>query len=124
MRRLPTVVVVAIAATVLAVGCGDGDDEPPTAAETITAGKETYQEICAACHGSNLRGTAAGPPFLHEVYEPGHHPDAAFYRAVQQGVQPHHWDFGPMPPVLTLDEEEIAQVIAYVRSEQRKAGIG
>lgn len=122
MRRPLTVAVVALLA-VVPPACGGDDDEPATEAEILAAGEETYQEICASCHGSNLRGTAAGPPFLHEVYEPGHHPDAAFYRAVQEGVQPHHWDFGPMPPVLTLDEEEIAQVIAYVRSEQRKAGI-
>ena len=60
---------------------------------------------------------------MHEVYEPSHHPDESFRNAVQQGVQPHHWEFGPMPPVPGVQGEDIDAVIAYVRSLQREAGI-
>jgi hypothetical protein len=71
-----------------------------------------------------LRGTeGAGPPFLNKIYGPDHHPDAAFYNAVENGVQPHHWNFGAMPPQTTVTEDELEAIIAYVRSRQRASGI-
>lgn len=43
-----------------------------------------------ACHGENGRGTRVGPPLVHKIYEPSHHGDGAFGRAVRQGVVAHH----------------------------------
>ena len=60
---------------------------------------------------------------MHRLYEPGHHPDFAFRNAVKNGVIAHHWDFGDMPPVTGLSEDEVTQIIAYVRDLQRKGGI-
>jgi mono/diheme cytochrome c family protein len=81
------------------------------------------EATCATCHGVDLRGTTMGPPLLHQTYAPDHHPDSAFRQAVRSGVQPHHWDFGPMPKLAHLDDNEIDAIIAYVRSEQQRAGI-
>ncbi len=78
---------------------------------------------CSACHGPQGQGTDQGPPLVHVVYEPSHHPDDAFRQAIAQGAAPHHWDFGPMPPVPDLDDDEVDAVIAYVRDLQREAGI-
>lgn len=86
-------------------------------------GKQLFQDNCAKCHGEDLNGTSAGPPFLNDIYEPGHHPDESFYAAVANGAQAHHWEFGDMPPVPGLSEQEVAAIIDYVRSEQRNAGI-
>lgn len=119
-RSLAFVLVVAFAA------CG-GSEEPGGAAaadpELIAEGRTAYEGTCAACHGIDLKGTDNGPPFLDPVYAPGHHPDAAFYTAVEFGVEPHHWEFGAMPAQQHISEEEVAAIVAYVRSEQMKAGI-
>lgn len=104
--------------------CGGGDD---ASGEDLAArGERLFQGegTCATCHGSDLQGTTMGPPLLHELYEPGHHPDASFRAAIRNGVQPHHWDFGPMPQLTHLDDGDIEAIIAYVRQEQRAAGIG
>ena len=61
----------------------DGDE---LAAGDPRAGAALYAESCAACHGADLRGSTAGPPLLHEVYEPSHHADVAFQLAVMLAV--------------------------------------
>lgn len=110
------------AATALAfllAACGGGAGTTDLAQE----GEAVFEANCAVCHGQGGTGTAQGPPLVHQVYEPSHHPDDALRNAVAQGVQPHHWEFGPMPPVPAVDGEDVDAVIAYVRSLQRAAGI-
>lgn len=97
-------------------------DPGPVPAE-LAAGHEVYRAACIACHGEHAAGTTSGPPLVHIYYEPNHHADEAFRRAIRFGVQPHHWDFGPMPPVRGLGLAEEAAVIAYVRWLQRQGGI-
>ena len=92
----------------------------------VAAGAELYQATCASCHGTDLGGTGIGPPFLDVIYAPNHHGDEAFQQAVAYGVVPHHWNFGPMPPVgaqAGLTREDVALIVAFVRSEQEAAGI-
>ncbi|ART79176.1 c-type cytochrome [Oceanisphaera avium] len=86
-------------------------------------GQLAYDEHCASCHGSDLTGTRQGPPFLHVVYEPSHHGDEAFYRAIANGVQAHHWRFGDMPAVPKVSREQAKEIIAYIRQRQREVGI-
>ncbi|MBK7135941.1 MAG: cytochrome c [Rhodocyclales bacterium] len=88
-----------------------------------SAGKALYEKNCASCHGPELQGTDKGPPFLHRVYEPSHHGDAAFQMAARNGVRAHHWKFGDMPPVPGIRPDDVAHITAYVRMQQRKAGI-
>ena len=87
------------------------------------AGARLFAENCAACHGENATGTDTGPPLLHKVYEPGHHPDMLFQRAVTHGVMSHHWQFGNMPPVPGLAQKDVAKIITFVREFQRANGI-
>lgn len=105
------------------VACGgdDGNGDGPT--DPIAKGSELFQANCSLCHGTDLRGTQTGPPFLDPIYAPNHHPDEAFFAAVENGVQPHHWDFGPMPPQPAVSEEDVEAIVAYIRSEQEAAGI-
>lgn len=87
------------------------------------AGKPLYENNCASCHGADLKGTSSGPPFLHRIYEPSHHGDAAFQLAVRNGVRAHHWNFGDMKPVAGLTPDDVAHITAYIRAQQRRIGI-
>jgi mono/diheme cytochrome c family protein len=87
-------------------------------------GQHIFESACAACHGSNAVGVeGAGPPLIHVIYEPSHHADESFQRAVAMGVRSHHWRFGDMPPVGGLTRGDVAMVIAYIREIQRANGI-
>lgn len=119
---------VAAVVLIVAIAVSEGNRSPADARVTrdpaaIEAGGELYAANCATCHGSELQGTATGPPFLHTIYAPNHHADEAFQRAVAGGVQPHHWAFGPMEPVPGLTRPEVALIVEFVRSQQEAAGI-
>jgi mono/diheme cytochrome c family protein len=86
-------------------------------------GKKLFEANCAKCHGADLRGTKEGPPLAHRIYEPSHHADIAFQIAAKYGTRQHHWNFGDMAPVKEVTPDDVAHIIAYVRFEQRKAGI-
>ena len=111
---------------VLAISaCGsDGSDTTGSVVTTpdLAAGQTLYMTHCASCHGSDLRGTNQGPSHLSEVYEPGHHSDAAFLLAVRVGTPEHHWRFGAMKPIEGLSEDDVAAITAFVREQQRIHG--
>ena len=87
-------------------------------------GKNLFDENCGVCHGENAAGQAeVAPPLIHKIYEPSHHGDESFQRAVAMGVRAHHWRFGNMPPVEGLDRSDVAKIVAYVRELQRANGI-
>jgi hypothetical protein len=48
----------------------------------------------------------------------------AFLLAAKRGVVAHHWRFGPMPAVPAVNDEQVAQITAFIRWVQRQAGIG
>ena len=124
----PTLLFTGILVCALTFGAAAcGSDGEPTAAEAsddpiVALGAEVYQQSCASCHGPDLRGTDKGPSHLSLVYEPNHHPDDAFRSAIANGTPQHHWNFGDMPPVEGLSDEEVEAVIGFVRSEQNRLG--
>ena len=87
------------------------------------AGKIAFEANCAACHGELGGGTEFGPPFINDIYNPGHHADQAFLIAPRQGVRAHHWPFGDMPPVEGVTDEELLAIVRYVRELQDANGI-
>lgn len=87
------------------------------------AGKPVYERSCAACHGGAGQGSRQGPPLVHKTYNPGHHADEAFRRAIRNGVKQHHWYFGNMPQRSEVTDEEIPKIVRYVRELQEAAGI-
>ena len=87
------------------------------------AGQRSFAKNCAQCHGPIGNGTKTGPPLIHIIYEPGHHGDAAFYRAVATGTRQHHWKFGDMPPQPHVKRVEVQAIIKFVREVQRNNGI-
>jgi len=102
--------------------CGDSTEKATLDATDAGQGGELYAANCASCHGSDLRGTDRGPSQLSIVYEPNHHGDDSFRSAIAQGVRAHHWNFGDMPAVGGLDDDEVDSIIAFIRSEQEREG--
>ena len=87
-------------------------------------GKNIFELKCQSCHGINAAGRhEMGPPLVHKIYEPSHHSDQSFYRAVALGVKSHHWRFGNMAAVKGLTKGDIKAIISYVRELQRENGI-
>ena len=89
----------------------------------LREGEQKFNANCSLCHGIGGVGTTQGPPFLHKVYEPNHHGDAAFQRAAVNGVKAHHWQFGDMPKIEAVKPEDVDQIVKYVRWLQKQAGI-
>lgn len=81
------------------------------------AGQAAYDRHCASCHGRYASGTSKGPSLL--PYEEGHHGDNTFFAAVREGVKQHHWSFGDMPPLTSVKDVEISQIIRFVRELQQ-----
>lgn len=109
-------------------------DEPVASRASITVprllsssaqvGKVMFEAKCSGCHGINAIGREnVAPPLIHKIYEPSHHSDESFQRAVAVGVRQHHWPFGDMLPVEGLTRGDVAMIIAFVRELQRANGI-
>ncbi|MBT3437139.1 MAG: cytochrome c [Oceanospirillaceae bacterium] len=75
-------------------------------------GQVVFNTNCAQCHGVDAAGGIGGPPLIHNIYDPGHHANEAFIRAVRNGVRQHHWQFGDM-----------AFLLKFVREVQQQNGI-
>ncbi len=112
---------------------GDGSGDGSTARQNFfpaadyvadaAKGDRLFRINCAHCHGPRATGSRQGPPLVNAIYRPAHHADLSFYWAVKDGARQHHWQFGDMPPISGVSAEEVADIIAYVRQEQRKKGI-
>lgn len=122
----------AVLGSLLAVSACNKSDAPPpgvtqgkpvTGEEQVAAGEALFDQHCARCHGAGAAGSDSGPPLVHKIYEPGHHPNEAFYRAAAAGVRAHHWQFGNMPKLSGVSTTDMTAIIAYVRKLQRDAGI-
>ncbi|MCY4557541.1 MAG: cytochrome c [Chloroflexi bacterium] len=95
----------------------------PDLSANARTGEQVFNANCALCHGPNASGTGLGPPLVHKIYEPGHHQDFSIQSAVRNGVPAHHWQFGNMLPVPTVADEDIPNIICYIRELQRANGI-
>ncbi|MDF0666691.1 MAG: c-type cytochrome [Nitrospira sp.] len=121
-----SLVVLIVAAT---AACNQNGGEPKgtravaSAPAELREGEQKFNANCSTCHGMGGVGTTQGPPFLHKVYEPNHHGDAAFQRAAANGVKAHHWQFGDMPRINAVTPEDVDHITKYVRWLQKEAGI-
>ena len=86
-------------------------------------GEALFKANCQACHGTNAAGTKLGPPLIHDIYNPGHHSDEAFYLAAATGVRQHHWPYGDMPAQPQVEREDVTLIIRFVRELQEANGI-
>lgn len=95
----------------------------PSLSVLAQSGKTAFDANCAECHGKNAAGSKKGPPLVHDIYNPGHHNDQAFFRAAKRGVQQHHWPFGNMPARKGVTDQQLAAIVQYVRELQQANGI-
>lgn len=111
------------------LGCADKKPEalrtfdPGPVPADLAAGEAAFNRGCVSCHGNRAMGTELGPPLVHIIYEPNHHSDEAFRRAVALGAVAHHWSFGSMPAQPGVSPGEVEAIIRYIRWLQSKAGI-
>ena len=120
---LIAVVTLAIVLSACATDSANTSRSPKTMKTVLTAGGATlYEQHCGSCHGVDLKGTDRGPSQLSVVYAPDHHPDESYRSAIANGVRAHHWSFGDMPPVKGLSADQVDEIIAYIRAQQRKHG--
>lgn len=121
-------------ALLLVAGCSAGesstmDSEYAEVLATVTIpaehrdGEAFFNANCATCHGQLALGTDRGPALVHIIYEPSHHADLAFVMAVERGVRAHHWRFGDMPPIPSVNREQTGAIVGYIRFLQRQVGI-
>ena len=97
---------------------------PDSLSQHAQIGKLGFEAKCASCHGVNAAGKdGLAPPLIHKIYEPSHHANESFQRAVALGVQAHHWRFGNMPAIEGLTTGDVTMIIAYIRELQRANGI-
>ena len=97
---------------------------PETLSPDAQIGQRAFNAVCAACHGDNAAGrNGFAPPLVFRTYEPSHHADEAFQRAVQNGVRAHHWNFGNMAAIEGLTRADVQYITRYVRELQRANGI-
>lgn len=97
---------------------------PGTLSANAEIGKSIYDTKCAECHApSGVGQVDMAPPLIHIIYEPSHHGDESFQRAVANGVRAHHWTFGNMPAVDGLTRGDVTMIVAYIRELQRANGI-
>ena len=92
---------------------------PETLSQNAQIGKLGFEAKCLVCHGVNAAGQdGVAPPLVHIIYEPSHHGDESFQRAVAMGVRGHHWPFGDMPPVGGVTRADVTMITAYIRELQ------
>ena len=139
LRLIFIMTAISVAVAMATVGCSSaetptydtpsdsGSGQPAVVVPALSAmagdGQQVFNTTCVLCHGVNAAGTNQGPPLVHKIYEPGHHGDFSFRAAVSSGVPAHHWNFGNMPPVPGVSDEEVEQIICYVRELQRANGV-
>jgi cytochrome c oxidase cbb3-type subunit III len=121
-------VVLAVAGAALAgllgatAGAG-ADDKNPFAGDEKAAklGEYQFRINCAFCHGLNARGGGRGPDLTKAQKRHGNS-DSDLFRTVSQGVPGTAMPAGVNGGIgVGMTEEEIWQVITYIRSVQVKA---
>ncbi len=112
------------AAALVLAACSASESSPRSLDPAqLAAGEAAFAASCSECHGTGAQGTDQGPPFVDDIYRPGHHADGSFFVAVVRGVPQHHWRFGAMEPIDGVTEEDVTNIVAFVRQLQREAGI-
>jgi putative heme-binding domain-containing protein len=111
-------------AGLLAVTAGAGaDDKNPFAGDAKAAklGEYQFRINCAFCHGLSARGGGRGPDLTKAQKRHGNS-DADLFRTISQGVPGTAMPAGVNGGIgVGMTEEEIWQVITYIRSIQVKA---
>jgi cytochrome c oxidase cbb3-type subunit III len=87
---------------------GQSTDETKSSRANTVAGKRLFERHCALCHG--LDGNGGRGPALNRVHLAHAPDDAALKAVIEEGIPPN------MPEGWFLDEEDVANLAAFVRS--------
>jgi mono/diheme cytochrome c family protein len=109
LRQLPRV-------TVARPPAADAPEE-----RALRVGEQRYEQHCAQCHGKQGEGVAVYPPLAGNRAVLMTSPANALQTVLQGGFGPstatHPRPFGMPPFVLELSEQDIADVLTYVRTQ-------
>jgi len=123
MFRRSRVGIVALIATILAGTAYTADDRNPLAgdAKAAKAGEYEFRINCALCHGLGAKGGGRGPD-LTRAQKKHAHSDAEMFQIISNGIA------GTAMPAngtngqgVGMTDEEIWQIVAYIRSQEAKA---
>jgi len=82
-------------------------------------GQTTFHKVCAQCHGADAMGGKGAPTFLQDKFDPKNFPNGRMVRVILNGS-----DSGAMPSQKRkVSDEEIEEIIKYIRHSQREAGV-
>jgi cytochrome c oxidase cbb3-type subunit III len=125
-RRQPVVAALSLCLAMItapAVARAAADDRNPLADEpkAVKAGEYEFRINCALCHGLGARGGGRGPD-LTRAQKKHAHSDAEIFQVISNGIA------GTAMPAngtngqgVGMTDEEIWQIIAYIRSQEVKA---
>ena len=122
-RRLCTAMLVASFLGAVASAAGAADDRNPLANDpkAVKAGEYQFRINCALCHGLGARGGGHGPD-LTRAQKKHTHSDADMFQVISNGIA------GTAMPAngtngqgVGMTDEEIWQIIAYIRSQEVQA---
>jgi len=117
---------VALAGLLAATAGAGADDKNPFAGDAKAAklGEYQFRINCAFCHGLSARGGGRGPDLTKAQKRHGNS-DADLFRTISQGVPGTAMPAGVNGGIgVAMTDEEIWQVITYIRSIQVKAPTG
>ena len=102
---------------VLLTGCSI---EPQNAVSNeYQLGQASYHRVCAQCHGADATGGKRAPTFLQAKFDPNNFSNSRIAKTILNGS-----DSGAMPSQKgRVNDEEIKEIIKYIRHTQKKAGI-
>jgi cytochrome c oxidase cbb3-type subunit III len=112
-----------VALVLLGIGVRAADDRNPLAgdAKAAKAGEFQFRINCALCHGLGARGGGRGPD-LTPAIKKHTHSDAEMFQVISNGIP------GTAMPAngtngqgVGMTDEEIWQIITYIRSQEVKA---
>jgi cytochrome c oxidase cbb3-type subunit III len=115
--------IVALLATILVGAAYTADDRNPLAgdAKAAKAGEYEFRINCALCHGLGARGGGRGPD-LTRAQKKHAHSDAEMFQIISNGIA------GTAMPAngtngqgVGMTDEEVWQIITYIRSQEVKA---
>jgi len=90
-----------------------------TVPEKYRLGQINYHRVCAQCHGADAMGGGRAPTFLQEKFNSKNFPNRRIVRAILNGS-----DSGSMPSQKNkVTDDEIREILKYIRHSQREAGI-
>ncbi|HVZ20434.1 MAG TPA: cytochrome c [Vicinamibacterales bacterium] len=112
-----------LCASAVAAQSGEAAKNPIAATpESIAAGKQAYTKTCAPCHGTSGEGgpgndlIPAAPDLTDAAWDHGS-TDGEIFANIKNGIGP---DFNMTPFKDRLKDEEIWNVVNYVRSLAKK----